>query len=57
MTSLDKTLREIEGFLDLHPNASVRIKFDNSDNYRHFPSEPVTNDTFCDTCVFQNGLI
>ena len=49
MTSLDRSLRQIEDFLETHPNASVRVKFYGDDNYRNCPSDGVTNDTFCDT--------
>jgi hypothetical protein len=49
MTSLDRSLRQIEVFLKTHPNASVRVKFNGHDNYRNYPSGGVTNDTFCDT--------
>ena len=50
MTSLEHKLRQIEEILQMYPNASVRIKFHGSDNYRHFPSGHVTRDTFWDTC-------
>ena len=33
----------------------MRVKFPNSVNYRHFPSDPVTNDSFCDT--YDSGLV
>jgi hypothetical protein len=49
MTSRDRSLRQIEDFLNTHPNASVRVKFNGDDNYRNYPSGDVTNDTFCDT--------
>jgi len=45
MTSLDKTLSEMDAFLEAHPDASVWVKFLGSDNYRHFPSGTVTRDT------------
>ena len=54
MTSLDNKLRKIADFLDTHPNASVRVKFPNSVNYRHFPSDCISRDTFWDTC--QKGV-
>lgn len=54
MTSLDNKLRKIADFLDAHPNASVRVKFPNSVNYRHFPSDCISRDTFWDTC--QKGV-
>ena len=50
MTSLEHKLRQIEEILQMYPNASVRVKFHGSDNYRHFPSGHVTRDTFWDTC-------
>ena len=50
MTSLEHKLRQIEEILQMYPNASVRVKFYRSDNYRHFPSGHVTRDTFWDTC-------
>ena len=49
MTSRDRSLRQIEDFLETHPNASVRVKFSGDDNYRNYPSGDVRNDTFCDT--------
>ena len=49
MTSRDRSLRKIENFLNAHPNASVRVKFDGNDNYRKYPSSGVTNDTLSDT--------
>ena len=51
MTSLEHKLRKIEEILQMYPNASVRVKFHGSDNYRHFPSDQVTRDTFWDTCA------
>ena len=48
MTFRDHNLRIIQDFLDAYPNASVRVKFDGSDHYRHFPSAPVTNEAFCE---------
>jgi len=54
MTSLEHKLRQIEEILQLYPNASVRVKFHGSGNYRHFPSNHVTRDTFWDTC--SNGV-
>ena len=45
MTSPDKTLREMDTFLEAHPDASVWVKFMGSDNYCHFPSGTVTRDT------------
>ena len=50
MTSLEIELRHIEEILQIYPNASVWVKFHGSDNYRHFPSNHVTRDTFWDTC-------
>ena len=55
MSDFDKSLAKISQFLEKYPNASVRVKFPNSVNYRHFPSDPVTNDSFCDT--YDSGLI
>ena len=55
MSDLDKSLAKLGQFLEKYPNASVRVKFPNSVNYRHFPSDPVTNDSFCDT--YDSGLI
>ena len=55
MSDLDKSLAKVSQFLEKYPNASVRVKFPNSVNYRHFPSDPVTNDSFCDT--YDSGLI
>ena len=55
MSELDKSLAKLSQFLEKYPNASVRVKFPNSVNYRHFPSDPVTNDNFCDT--YDSGLI
>jgi len=55
MSDLDKSLAKLSQFLEKYPNASVRVKFPNSVNYRHFPSDPVTNDSFCDT--YDSGLI
>ena len=55
MSDLDKSLAKLSQFLEKYPNASVRVKFPNSVNYRHFPSDPVTNDNFCDT--YDSGLI
>ena len=49
MTSLDRSLRQIEDFLKIRPNASVRVKFNGDDNYRNYPSGDVRSDTFCDT--------
>ena len=49
MTSQDRSLRQIEDFLKMHPNASVRVKLNGDDNYRNYTSGDVTNDTFCDT--------
>ena len=49
MTSLENKLRKIEDFLKKYPNASVRIKLNGSDNYRHFPSNAVRNEIFCET--------
>ena len=46
MSDLDKSLAKLGQFLEKYPNASVRVKFPNSVNYRHFPSDPVTNDSF-----------
>ena len=46
MSDLDKSLAKLNQFLEKYPNASVRVKFPNSVNYRHFPSDPVTNDSF-----------
>ena len=54
MSDLDKSLAKLSQFLEKYPNASVRVKFPNSVNYRHFPSDPVTNDNFCDT--YDSGL-
>ena len=48
MTSLKHKLRQIEEILQVYPNASVRVKFDGDDNYRKYPSDGVTNDTFRD---------
>ena len=50
MTSLEHKLRKIEKILQIYPNASVRVRFHGSDNYCHFPSASVTNDTWSDTC-------
>ena len=55
MSNLKKSLAKLGQFLEKYPNAFVRVKFPNSVNYRHFPSDPVTNDNFCDTC--DSGLI
>ena len=55
MSDLYKSLAKLGQFLEKYPNASVRVKFPNSVNYRHFPSDPVTNDSFCDT--YDSGLI
>jgi len=55
MSDLDKSLAKLSQFLEKYPNASVRVKFPNSVNYRHFPSDPVTNDSFCDT--YDSGLV
>ena len=55
MSDLNKSLAKLSQFLEKYPNASVRVKFPNSVNYRHFPSDPVTNDSFCDT--YDSGLI
>jgi len=49
MTSLKHKLRQIEKILQVHPNVSVRVKFDGDDNYRKYLSSGVTNDTFSDT--------
>lgn len=57
MTSLKHKLRQIEEILQVYPNAFVRVKFDGDDNYRKYPSNGVINDTFSDTCRFQNALI
>jgi len=48
MTFRDHNLRIIQDLLDAYPNASVRVKFDGSDNYSHFPSASVTNEAFCE---------
>ena len=58
MTSLEIELRHIEEILQIYPNASVWVKFHGSDNYRHFPTDKVTNDSKCDSCdsyPFQDG--
>ena len=48
MTSLDRSLRQIEDFLKTHPNASVRVKFNGDDNYRNYVSSCVTNEMKCE---------
>ena len=55
MTFRDHNLRIIQDLLDAYPNASVRVKFDGSDNYSHFPSAPVTNEAFCEAS--DNGFV
>ena len=55
MSFRDHNLRSIQDFLDSYPNASVRVKFDGSDNYRHFPSASVTNEAFCEAS--DNGFV
>ena len=55
MTFRDHNLRIIQDLLDAYPNASVRVKFDGSDNYRHFPSASVTNEAFCEAS--DNGFV
>jgi hypothetical protein len=52
MSNLDKSLAQIDDFLENYPNASVKVKFKNSDNYRHFAEDNVKNDSFCDSDVF-----
>ncbi len=54
MTSLEINLREIDDLLRLYPKASVQIKFKGSDNYCHFPSASVINDTVGDGVVLEN---
>ena len=46
MSDLDNSLAKLSQFVEKYPNASVWVKFPNSVNYRHFPSDPVTNDSF-----------
>jgi hypothetical protein len=55
MTFRDHNLRIIQDLLNAYPNASVRVKFDGSDNYSHFPSAPVTNEAFCEAP--DNGFV
>ena len=55
MTFRDHNLRIIQDLLDAYPNASVLVKFDGSDHYRHFPSAPVTNEAFCEAS--DNGFV
>ena len=55
MTFRDHNLRIIQDLLDVYPNASVRVRFDGSDNYRHFPSAHVTNEAFCEAS--DNGFV
>ena len=55
MTFRDHNLRIIQDLLDVYPNASVRVRFDGSDNYRHFPSVHVTNEAFCEAS--NNGFV
>ena len=54
MTSLGVDLCEIDDLLRLYPKASVQIKFKGSDNYCHFPSATVINDTVGDGVVLEN---
>lgn len=48
MTSLDRSLRQIEDFLKAHPNASVRVRFIGDDTYRNFTSDDVRNEMKCE---------
>lgn len=50
MSDLDEKLTAIAEFLKSHPKASVKVKFLFLDNYRHFPTDKVTNDSKCDSC-------
>ena len=58
MSDLDEKLTAIAEFLKSHPKASVKVKFPFLDNYRHFPTDKVTNDSkcdSCDSCLFEGG--
>ena len=60
MYDLDEKLTAIAEFLKSHPKASVKVKFPFLDNYRHFPTDKVTNDSkcdSCDSCPFKGGAI
>ena len=48
MTSLDRSLRQIENFLKAQPNASVRVRFIGDDTYRNFTSDDVRNEMKCE---------